>query len=271
MRNNLLLLVVAIAVMVSATPAGAVPIVTGVELYNTWSSPGNVSSPTFNFTGTSGFTATLNGSQQVSSIAAIAVPPTYTIDGVATYESSTGVDVGEGGTLSTRVNSEISVWDDVGVISEAIDTDLNADFNGTSTPRLLLALPALGFTTLIVAEDAGIDPFRMFWCEDAACSSGETQLLNGATVGGGIAIALNGFGLNDSGSDVDQAWVFNFQSPVTGFIGFNTLLNPGGEALELDFVGGTLGPSQVPEPGTIVLFGTGLLGLATWSRRRRKI
>jgi hypothetical protein len=244
---------------------------TAAELYSEWSQPSNVSSPSFIFTGTAGVSLTLNGSQEVSSIAELGGFQSFTVDQTVTHADSVGINAGEsfGGTVAQRVNGEIGVWDDAGFVAESGDADLNVDFNGASISAVLFALPSLGFSTLVVAEDAGFDPFWMAWCVDALCTGGPTVLLNGFTPGATASLlGRPDFGAGDTGSDIDQAFVFTFQNPITGYLGFARLDNPGGEPLELDFVGG---PVVVPEPGTLLLVGTGLLGLAaTWHRRRRR-
>ena len=261
---------ICLAVLSLSSPCRAVPILTAAELYSDWSQPANVSSPPFNFAGTVGVSLTLNASQQVSSIADLGSFQSFGVDATVTYADSVGIDVGEsfGGTLAQRVNDEIGDWDDAGIIAESGDAALNVDFNGPSDSAVLFALPGQGFSTLIVAEDAGFDPFLMAWCLDSVCTGGPTVLFNGFTPGATAGLlARPDFGAGDTGLDVDQAFVFTFEHPITGYLGFERLDNPGGEILELDFVGGS---TAVPEPGTLLLVGTGLFGLAAWHRRRRR-
>jgi len=84
-----------------------------------------------------------------------------------------------------------------------------------------------------------------------------------STVGpdGSWYLAQYGTGYDD-GTDFGTRETFNFQR--TSIVRFSL---PGGGGFVPPTSGGGGGTSEVPEPGTVLLMGTGLAGLALWRRR----
>ena len=161
---------------------------------------------------------------------------TAPIDNTVTYQSHSGViDPGEPGPADARVNSEVARLDDVGLVTEGSDAKLNIDFNNNA--EVILKIPGGGFTSLMIAEDAGLDPFKLERCATASCSG--TQVL--------------------------------FDAPLDGWLRISETRNFGGTRLEVDFVGGADPLAAVPEPTTFLLWGTTAAGLALarWRRRYR--
>ncbi|MBI3107848.1 MAG: PEP-CTERM sorting domain-containing protein [Candidatus Rokubacteria bacterium] len=260
--------------LVTASAARAAS-VTALYLFSTFSTDpsysGGVTTP-FTLTGTAGVRLGLDAFAVATSQTGLGDLESVSafIDATVTYQGHSGrIDAGEPGPIGARVNSEVGRLDDVGFVAEGDDAALNIDFSYHA--KVILKIPMGGFTSLMIAEDAGLDPFKLQRCTDATCS-GTPQLLfdgfNSATKNAILARA--DFGSGDS-SPIDQVYLFLFDEPVTGWLRISETKNLGGTRLEVDFVGG-LDPSvPVPEPTTFLLWGTTAagLGLIRWRRRRR--
>ena len=245
--------------------------VTALYLFSTFSTvpnpPGGVVAP-FTLTGTGGVQLGLNASAVATSQVGLAGPVSADIDSTVTYQShSGGIDAGEPGPIGARVNSEVGRLDDVGFVAEGDDAALNIDFKNDAT--VILRIPGGGFTSLLIAEDAGLDPFKLERCATADC--GTRQLLfdgfNRATRD--AVLARLDFGGGDS-SPIDQAYLFLFDGLVRGWLRISETRNLGGTRLEVDFVGGLDPVAPVPEPTTLLLWGTAAAGLGLLSRRRHR-
>jgi len=264
----------ALVVAAMAPQASEAVTVTEAYLFSDWSEPTNVSTPPFTFTGTDGVVLTLDGSGVATSAADFVGPLSLLFDPPFTYSSHTGtINSGEdGGTTAAHVNSEVATLDDVGVFGPGSDDVLNLDY-GTGA-SVTFALPAEGVTRIMIGEDAGLDPFKLELCSDAACTTPQT-LFNGfdnATKASILARA--DFGTADaSDGPIDQVFLFRFDETAFGWMRVSEIGDFGGaEGLEIDFIGGAIPlipPSVIPEPGSMLLFGLGGLGLVGGRIRRR--
>jgi len=266
------------ALLLSSAPEAQAVSVTDLYLFSTFStSPGASGSPPgvvapFTLSGSGGVKLTLSSGVATGQTGLSGPPVTAFIAAPVTYESHTGtIDSGEGGTTSTRVNSEVSRLDDVGLVTEGTDAKLNIDFSDHA--KVIFKIPTGGFTKLAIGEDAGLDPFKLEWCDQADCSGTRQLLFDGFDASTKTAVlARPDFGSGDS-SQIDQMYLFLFSAPLTGWLRISETTNLGGTLLELDFVGGTgdsvVGPAAVPEPTTLLLWGTMIagLGLIGWKRR----
>ncbi|HAM57094.1 MAG TPA: hypothetical protein DCQ64_17515 [Candidatus Rokubacteria bacterium] len=186
-----------------------------------------------------------------------------------THQShSGGIDPGEPGPIGERVNSEVGRLDDVGFVDEGDDAKLNIDFKDNA--RVILKIPGGGFTSLIIAEDAGLDPFKLERCAAADCSAARQTLFDGFTWATKSAVlARQDFSGGDS-SPIDQAYLFLFNGPIEGWLRISETRNFGGTRLEVDFAGGFDAAAAVPEPTTLLLWGTVAAGLGRLAWRRQR-
>lgn len=185
-----------------------------------------------------------------------------------------------GGRRAERVNREVGIWDDVGIVNEGRDdARLNTDYTGFLSGAEVVFNPLSGGSPgVIVAEDAGLDPFQLSLCSDANCSDRDVVFRGFDDHTLSLLLALPDFSAGDSNdpSKMDQAFVFQFRSPVTDFVAVKYNGNPGGEALEVDFIGaGTVAPVTlpapvpVPETAPLIVSAIGLMGLVGWRRRNK--
>jgi hypothetical protein len=245
--------------------------VTDLYLFSAFSTapspPGGVSAP-FTLTGTAGVKLALNPWAVASGQTDLAGPVSVLVDDTVTYQSHSGrIDSGEPGPLPARVNSEVGRLDDVGFVAEGDDAALNVDFRDDA--RVILKIPGGGFTALVIAEDAGLDPFKLQRCAAADCSGIRQTLFDGFTSATKTAVlARPDFGGGDSApKQIDQVYLFLFDAPVTGWLRISETQNFGGTLLEVDFVGGLDPAAPVPEPSTLLLWGTVATGLGILARR----
>ena len=213
----------------------------------------------------------LNASGVATSHTGLVGPVSAFVDSAVTYQShSGGINSSEPGPLGVRVNSEVSRLDDVGFLPD--DAALNIDFDNNAS--VIFKIPGGGVTNLIVAEDAGLDPFRLERCATADCSGTRQLLFDGFGFDSATKNALLArpdFGSGGS-SPIDQIYLFLFDAPLDGWLRISEIGNFGDGRLEVDFVGG-LDPAALatPEPTTLLLWGTTAAGLvfARWRRRYR--
>lgn len=261
-----------VASLGSTSPAWALA-VTQAYILSGWSSPTTATGAPFTLNGTSGFSLGLNGSGVATSATALSGSLPIEITDRLYYQSHYGsIDPGEvsSSQLANRVNSEISRLDDAGLVNESVDAPLNIDFTNNSTVSLRTA-QGVSVPGLVVFEDAGLDPFSLRYCYNSVC----TTLFNGFTSSTRNTLLASGaFGTDDYAPGIDQAFWFIFDQTVTGgYFKIGETDNYGGyrsEMLEVDFVGVTRTPSRVPEPSTLLLLGSGLVGLPLLRKLRSK-
>ncbi|MDW8344709.1 MAG: PEP-CTERM sorting domain-containing protein [Verrucomicrobiae bacterium] len=253
--------------MVAASRAQA--FVSEAYLFSDWTSPTNNTAAPFTFTGTQGVKLSLNAFGLAIGQTSVASPVTVGIEFPFKYRSHTGtLNAGETfSSMAARVNSELGRWDDVGLVQDGpTDAPLNVDFGKGA--KLYLKKFDCPLTHIIIAEDAGLDPFGLWWDEDGDFSSGAVALFTGFNNATQSAVlARPDFGADDSGSDIDQAYLFVFDQGglPPGYLKIMENGNFGGALLEVDFAGGRC----IPEPTTSLTVGLGLSGLGVLIRRRR--
>jgi hypothetical protein len=71
------------------------------------------------------------------------------------------------GTGGVELGLNASAVETSQTVSESSDAALNIDFG--SHAKVILKIPTGGFNSLMIAEDAGLDPFKLERCADAAC------------------------------------------------------------------------------------------------------
>ncbi|MEW6684300.1 MAG: PEP-CTERM sorting domain-containing protein [Nitrospirota bacterium] len=264
---------------VQASPAWALA-VSEAYIFSDWLSPPHP--PTsqnfspFTLSPTAGYELGLNSFSVATSATALSGMPSLQVTDQLYYQSHSGyIDRYESGTstqagLRDRVNREIAVVDDGGFVNEGSDAAMNVDFSDGSWVALRTA-ENVAVSGLILFEDAGLDPFSLRYCYNGVCS----LLFNGfsSSTAGTLTGAGGGFGTDDYAPGIDQAFWFVFDQSVTGGyfkIAETTNLNRYSEKLEVDFVGVTGAPARVSEPSTLLLLGSGLLGLPLLRRIRRR-
>ncbi len=224
-------------------------------------SPGDPTAAPFTVTGTDGVRLGLNSASVATSATDVAANVLGDINTGVSYSSHSGqLDKGEHFTdLATRVNGELSVLDDVGLVSEKIDAPCNVDFGKKASLVLQFGVP-LG--DLVIEEDSGLDPLKLEYSATADFAS-PLMLFNGFSKKAKKTILKRSdFGGNDTGDDVDQMYYFKFDEALgPGYLRITEIGNYGGSRLEVDFVGGTEGSETpvIPEPSGFVLAGIGLV------------
>jgi hypothetical protein len=267
MTKHVLMSVVVAGALV--TGARATPVqVSQAFLLSEWSAPSNEVVPPFTFVGTSGVQLTLDGSGLATGQSNLIAPVSVSIDVALKYWKHTGtINHGEGVVdMAGRVNSEIGRWDDAGVVQDGTtDAPLNVDFGDNA--KLFLQKLDCPIPYLLIAEDAGLDPFKLWWDADGDFSSGAVLLFAGFNTATKNAIlARPDFGSDDKGLDVDQVFLFLFADPLPpGYLKIQETSSYGGSLLEIDFIGSRC----IPEPTTAVTVGMGIGWMVVLGRRRR--
>jgi len=243
-------------------------------LFSAWSSPANESVPAFNFTGTTGVKLLLNGSG-VATGRVTAASQSVDVNFAFEYLSNTGtINAGEGfaqnsAGMAARVNREIGRLDDAAFVNEGDDAPLNLDFDSKGASVILKKFD-LPITHIVIAEDAGLDAFKLEWDADGDFGAGAIVLFNGFNSATQTAI-LNrtDFSADDyDQGDIDQIYVFKFdQALAPGYLRVKEIGNPdkNSSRLEIDFAGAHV----VPEPSAVVLVAAGMSFVGMIIRRRR--
>lgn len=243
--------------------------VTEAYLFSEWSLPYTPTTAPFQFVGTTGVQLTLNSSGQAVAASALTGNVAVGIEFAFRYREHSGLlNDGESftGTLADRVDSELGRWDDVGFIEEGpTDEPLNVDFGAGAV--LFLARFDCALTHILIAEDAGWDPFALWWDEDGDFGAGSVPLFTGFDIPTRNAIlARPDFAADDSGDDIDQVYLFVFGGAglPPGFLAIAEIGNFGAERLEVDFAGARC----IPEPRSGLLVALTTFVLVGTMRRR---
>ncbi len=238
-----------------------------------WALPDTATSPPVAVTDITSYKLTIDGSGVATGFEVDNLGDLSAIEAL-TYSSHTGtINPGEtDGTTAARVSSEVGKWDDAAIVTEGPDdAALNLDYSSGSGPVIFNRPPSNG-KSLIIAEDAGLDGFKLSLCGNATCSpSSKTTVFDGfnSTVGSGLVNkGLFSFRDTSNPDNMDQAFYFAFDEALSGYwISIETSVNGCnatncGEPLEIDFAG------VVPIPAAAWLFGSALLGVAAIGYRR---
>ena len=272
LTSRLMALAGVVLASVSLAPAAWALSISEAYIFSDWSAPTNVSAAPFTLNATSGYQLTLDSSGVATSATALSSTTAVQITDRFYYQGNSGtIDANESfsGTLADRVNSELRVLDDVGLVNESVDAALNIDFTSGANVWLRASSTAVSVPGLVIFEDAGLDPFSLRYCSSGTC----TMLFNGfkASTLSTLTADPNQFGTDDYAPGIDQAFLFLFDEQVTGgFFKFGDTSNLNGERLEIDYVGIPQGTARVSEPSTLLLIGSGLVGLTLLRRFRRK-
>ncbi|MFZ5862820.1 MAG: PEP-CTERM sorting domain-containing protein [Nitrospirota bacterium] len=269
----------AAALMMSTVPTSSAWALSVTEAYvfSGWSAPTGTAAAPFTLNATSGYRLNLNSSGVAASATELVGSTAVDITDRMYYQSHTGtINAGESfsGSMANRVNYEIRRVDDAGVVNDGTpDAAMNVDFSRGSTVTLRTFSTSVAVPGLILFEDAGLDPFSLRYCYNLTCSSYDL-LFNGLTSSTLSTLTSDPteFGTDDYAPGIDQAFWFVFDGAATGgYFRIADTTNPGGTRLEVDYVGVTSAPPQrVPEPGTLLLLGSGLMGIPLFRKLRRK-
>lgn len=273
-----LAVVAAVALLVGATVSSVWALsISQAYLFSDWSSPSTVTGAPFLLNGTSGFQLSLNGSGVATLAIAVSGPLPIQVANRLYYRSHMGtIDPHEVPTsaLASRVNSEIALLDDAGLVNESLDAALNIDFTRNSTVTLGTSTADVVVPGLVIFEDAGLDPFSLRYCHNSACTVSDLLFNGFNSLTTSTILGSSGFGTDDYTPGIDQAFWFLFDQPATGgYFRIGDTQNFGGyrsERLEVDFVGVTTVAVPVPEPSTVLLIGSGLMGLPLLRRARSR-
>lgn len=238
------------------------------------SAPTEASVPQFTVSTTSVYKLGLNADNWATSATKIDNFDFIVKESLSHSNNSSGINSGEslapGESAGDRINSETGTWDDVGIVSEgAPDAPKNTDF-GNDSWVVFNGLDE-GLTDLIIAEDAGLDPFKLYTCP----ATGKCEI---AFMGLSRSLvnelgALDEFSLKDTSDpeNMDQAFLFRFSKPVFDRFAIQETYNPDhySSYLEVDFVGAGHA-AVVPVPAGLPLLATGLGIFAFVTRRTKK-
>jgi hypothetical protein len=247
-----------------------------VYLFSSWSSPSNNTAAPFSFVGTSGYQLSLTGTLATGATL-LSSDVTFGVDSALTYAAHTGTIDGGGGNAGYYSN-EVATWDDAGIIAEgSTDAPKNIDYGDNAAVWFNALQPVgEGYYGLLIVEDAGLDPFLLSISSSTA-SVGQ-EIFRGFD--SSVLSILYGSGWftsrdTSNASNQDQAFLFLFKD----FIGDAYVriqetvnLNCCSERLEIDFVGAAYAstPAEVPIPGALPLFLSGLAGVGLLARRRKR-
>ena len=189
-----------------------------------------------------------------------------------------------------------SSWDGTppGNIEDVLSNNAHAMLGGIYSGLSNITLQRVGQQTWtgygvqanLLAEYAGYAPRNAFGWYDAADPSNAATIFAGANVPGDSAytslggLRTFGFYLDPNGNSAHRMYsgVSPYQAVVYKvldfdheyIVGFEDLKLPGGDVDFQDLIVRAKVAAPVPEPGTIILVGTGMLGLVGFRRRIRR-
>jgi hypothetical protein len=200
-----------------------------VYVFPSYTEPGHPATPPFQYTGGPGgfLLLKLDSSKRATEASAVnpSDPVSMYINTALTYAGHYGtINSGEGislATMGSRVNAEIGSMDDQQFVQDG-GPDAHLDIDYGNDASVFFRIPTLGATSLLIAEDAGLDPFKLQHCTSLAGSPGSTygvgctKLFDGWNPSVQNALVNGLFGTYDTG-DIDQQFLFVFSDPKFGY------------------------------------------------------
>lgn len=245
-----------------------------VFLISDQSEPDNNETAPFLVKPTKTYKLNIDPTTKVATSKSEVIPPFYfNVEQQLTYKDHRAgdyINVGEplgSQTFAERIDSEAGIWDDVGIVGDGRpDREENIDFESWGWVKFNGVKD--GFTDLIIAEDAGLDPFKLYLCDDVnPCN----MIFNGFSDDLKAELAaMSDFSISDTStpSNMDQAFLFRFDEKIFDHVGIKATRGYGHTNLEVDFVGtGHMAP--VPVPAGLPMFLTSV-GAFAWFRRRKQ-